>query len=76
MPYAVISIVNGTYHIDAECSTEQQALVSFHSRCTALWNAPDVSLATVKVVDQKLNTYGGHVETIMHVAEPEPETEE
>lgn len=76
MPYAVISIVNGTYHVDAECSTEQQALVAFHNRCTVLWNAPDVSLATVKVIDQRLNTYNGHVETIMHSPEPEPDETE
>ena len=55
MTYAIINVVNGTYSIFAEGITSlASAKVTFHSRCTVLWNAPDVATAMVMIADENL----------------------
>ena len=79
MTYAIINVVNGTYSIFAEGITSlASAKVTFHSRCTVLWNAPDVATAMVMIADENLDAVEGYKEFIHHevttpVAEETPE---
>lgn len=54
MKYAIIKVVNGNYAVEVETNDKKQANVNFHQLCTTLWNAEDVSLAFVAIVDQHL----------------------
>lgn len=75
MKYAVISNVNGVFKIESEHGDDlQAAIVNFHQKCAAFWNAPDVETAKVEVVDEALNVVDGKREFISHI-EPEPEEE-
>ena len=72
MKYAVVSVVNGNFKIDAEKGEDLQgAFVFFANRIAALWNASDVETAVVKVVDQNFNVVDNHEEHINHpIVEP------
>lgn len=60
MKYAVITFVNGTFKVEAECGENKaQARTFFYSKCATLSNAPDVVTAMVKVVDSQLDTVDG-----------------
>ena len=54
MQYALITMINGNWKIEVETNNLQQVLVNFHQKCATLWNASDVTLARVWVVDQML----------------------
>ena len=56
MKYAVAQCSNGNFSIVSEWTDENNAIVNFHSACTALWNAPDVEHATAVVIDEKFRT--------------------
>lgn len=74
MKYAVVQVINGNYSIYAEGITDlNSAKVSFHGRCQALWNAPDVITGCVVIVDEFLQCVGPYREVITHDA---PETSE
>ena len=77
MKYSVISVINGTFKIEAEYGENLQgAIVFFHQKCATLWNAEDVESARVEIVDQNLNVVDGKAETIIHpVIQPEPTPE-
>ena len=67
MTYAIINVVNGAYSVFAEGITDlASAKVTFHSRCTVLWNAPDVSTAMVMIADENLDAVEGYKEYIHH----------
>ena len=75
MKYAVISCTNGTFKVESEHGNDlQAAIVNFHNKCAAFWNAPDVLTAKVEVVDEALNVVDGKAEFISHI-ETEPEEE-
>ena len=69
MQYAIISVINGNWKIEQETNNLQNAKVNFHNKCAALWNASDVTLARVWIVDQSL----GQIESeeIYHEAQAE-----
>jgi len=74
MKLAVVDNVNGVFKVESEwnvpdAAAAQGAIVAFHSRCTVLWNAPDVAKATVKILDENLNLFGDYEETVTHVVE-------
>lgn len=72
MKYAIIQCINGNYSVFAEGITNiDSAKTTFHSRCAALWNAPDVITATVKIVDEQLDNAEGYREFITHSVETE-----
>ena len=74
MKITVVSVVNGNFNIDAEYeqSNLQGAIVFFHQRCATLWNAADVTTATVQILDENLRVVADKAETIAHpVIEPE-----
>lgn len=67
MYYSVISCINGSFKIEAECGDNmQQAFTVFHSTCTAFWNAQDVITGMVAVVDENLNVVSNKKEYISH----------
>jgi hypothetical protein len=68
MKYYVIHVSNGALQKDSitEHGTPESALVSFHQRCAALWNESAVIKATVKILDEQLDCYQDHTETITH----------
>lgn len=72
MKYAVVSIVNGNFSIDAEKGSDLQgAIVFYANRMAALWNAQDVETATLKIVDQNFNAVSGYECYVAHpVIEP------
>lgn len=69
MQYAIIKLVNGSWEVSVETNNLQTAKVNFHDMCKILWNAPDVSLARVWLVDQSLGQID--FEEITHSVEPE-----
>ena len=75
MNYAIIKVINGNYFIHAEGITNlDSAKTQFHGLCQALWNASDVTTATVKIVDEQLDTVEDYKEFIRHTqAQPTEE---
>ena len=70
----VEQVVNGNASVVAEFSdNEQAAKVSFHQTAAALWNAPDVIEANLKILNEHLDTFEGYSEYIYHAEEPAPE---
>ena len=70
MKYAIIKVVNGAYSIHAESITDiNNAKVQFHGLCQTLWNAQDVIMAKVMIVNEQLNCVDGYEEFIHHEAE-------
>ena len=69
MKYAIISVRNGNYFIDAESITNlESAKTQFHGLCQTLWNASDVIKATVKIVDENLDCVEDYKDYITHPA--------
>lgn len=67
MKYAIISVVNGNFKIEAEYGTNLQgAIVGFHDKCKNYWNAGDVISAVVMVVDENMACVEDKVERITH----------
>ena len=74
MKYALVSVVNGNFKIEAEYGeNEQGAFVGFHDKCKNYWNANDVVSAVVTVMDENLDVVEGKVEYISHAVEPTEE---
>lgn len=72
MKYAVIQVSNGANSVVAEGITSlDSAKTTFHQRCAALWNAPDVEFAAVIIVDNQLRLVNGYHEVISHEAPAE-----
>ena len=70
MKYAIVKVINGNYSIHAEGFTDiNNAKVAFHGLGQTLWNAPDVTTATVKIVDENLDNAEGYRDFITHPAE-------
>ena len=76
MKYSIIKVINGNYSIHAEGITSlDSAKVSFHGLCQTLWNAPDVTTATVIIADENLDAVEGYKEFITHAPQPEAPSE-
>ena len=77
MKYSIIKVINGNYSIHAEGITSlDSAKVSFHGLCQTLWNAPDVTTATVIIADENLDAVEGYKEFIAHAPQVSESTEE
>ena len=77
MKYAVLKVSNGSNSVVAEGYTDlNSAKVKFHQTCASLWNAPDVILGAVMVVDDSLRLVNGCHEIITHEAPTTETTEE
>ncbi len=65
--YAVLQVSNGTHTVAGEHITSpDSAKVQFHSVCSALWNAQDIILGAVMIVDSSNRIYNGYHEIISH----------
>lgn len=65
--YAVLQVSNGTHTVAGEhIASPNSAKVLFHSTCSALWNAQDVILGAVMIVDSSNRIYNGYHEIITH----------
>lgn len=53
-----------------------KAKVNYHQTLATLYNADDVLIAVVKIVDEFGNPMDGFREVVDHTPEPEPEEEE
>ena len=64
----VMSVVNGNLDLDGitEWTTRKGAMVKFHQRCAALWNAGGSVTATVKVLNEKLEMFESKTEKIAY----------
>ena len=70
MKFAIIKVINGNYFIHAEgIESIDSAKAQFHGLCQTLWNAPDVTTATVTIVNEKLDAAEGYKEVISHTEE-------
>lgn len=68
--FAVVSVVNGVFHIDSEWGDNLQgARIAFHQRCANLWNASEVAEAVVRLVNKDFVTYTNYYEGISHPQE-------
>lgn len=78
MRYSLIAVTNGNFAVKSEHGENKQAaLVAFHQLSAAYWNAPDVTTAMIKVVDENLDTVDGKMEYITHESvAPAPVVEE
>lgn len=76
MKYAVIATTNGNFAVKSEHGENKQAaLVAFQQLSASYWNAPDVTTAMIKVVDENLDTVDGKMEYITHDVQAEPVVE-
>lgn len=67
MKYAIITVSNGTYKVEAEgIKTIEAGKVAFHGKCQVFWNAPDVIDGTVMLADENLDAVEGYKEHIHH----------
>ena len=67
MKYTVLKVSNGSNSVVAEGMTSLDlAKTKFHQQCASLWNAPDVTLAAVMIVDDQLRLIDGYHEVITH----------
>ena len=73
--YAIATCINGNFKIEAEGLNEQQAKVLYHQKCAAFWNASDVLLGQVSILNQQLQVVGGYSEQIIHAVEPQEQGE-
>jgi len=63
--YAIQTVSNGNFAIAAEGITDiNLAKTNFHNSCSAYWNASDVELAAVSIVDEQLRIVDGYHEVI------------
>ena len=71
MKYSLIACTNGNFAVKSEHGENKQAaLVAFHQLSASYWNAPDVTSAMIKVVDENLDTVDGKMEYITHDVQP------
>lgn len=74
MKYYVIYVSNEALQTEqiTEWSNLDSAKAKFHDVCKILWNAPDVSTASVKILDSQLDNVEGYKEFISHPVVEEP----
>lgn len=68
MKLYVVTVVNGTMQTNkiTEWSDKDKAIVSFHQKCSSLWNDESVLTANVKILTETLDTFEGYSEYIEH----------
>lgn len=72
MKYAVISVINGNYRIEAEgFNSLDGAKVFFAGKWQTLLNTPDVITAEIAIVDENLDCVENYKEFISHEVQDE-----
>lgn len=75
MKYAIVKCTDGNFAVHAEGYTDiSRAKIAFHQLCAALWNDPNTTKATVKIVDEQLGCAEGYQEFISHPVEENNES--
>lgn len=69
MKYAIIRCTDTNFAVHGEYPTIEAAKIAFHQLCAALWNDPNTTKATVKIVDEQLDCADGYRESINKVPE-------
>lgn len=76
MKYAIIKCTGGNFAVHAEGYTDiANAKIAFHQLCAALWNDPNTTNATVRIVDEQLDCAEGYRESIHKGQEQTNESE-
>jgi len=66
MKLFVVQNANGNMTIVSEWANNPNgARQAFHNQCKNLWADKDTTKATVKILDEQLDTYEGYVEHII-----------
>lgn len=69
MKYAILKVINGNYFVHAEGITDVSAAkVQYHGLAQTLWNAQDVEIAMIMIVDENLDCVEKYKEYIHHEA--------
>ena len=66
MKYAVVCCSDTNYTIHSAHPTLKAAKIAFHQYSAALWNDPNITKATVKLVDEQLDCVEGYQELVIH----------
>lgn len=69
MKYYVMKSANGNVSIASEWTDINSAKVAYHDVCKAYWNAPDVIIGYVAILDSSFEVVEGYKECITHPEE-------
>lgn len=69
MKYYVMKSANGNVSIASEWTDINGAKVAYHDACKAYWNAPDVIIGYVAILDSSFEVVEGYKECITHPEE-------
>ena len=75
MKYYVEFVSNGSLQVNqiTEWSEKDKAIAKYHDICKTLWNAQDVTRATVAILDSEFNVVDDYREVITHEAQAQGE---
>lgn len=66
MKYYVVKSANGNMAIVSEWTDVDKAKVNYHDVCKTFWNAPDVIIGYVAILDSSFEVVEGYKECITH----------
>lgn len=66
MKYYVVKSANGNIAIVSEWTDVDKAKVNYHDVCKTFWNAPDVIIGYVAILDSSFEVVEGYKECITH----------
>lgn len=66
MKYYVVKSANGNMAIVSEWTDVDRAKVNYHDVCKTFWNAPDVIIGYVAILDSSFEVVEGYKECITH----------
>lgn len=69
MKYAIVKCTDTNFAVHGEYPTIEAAKIAFHQFSAALWNDPNTTKATVKIVDEQLDCVEDYREFIHHETE-------
>ena len=69
MKFYVMKSANGNVSIVSEWTDRDKAKVAYHDTCKILWNAPDVLIGYVAILDDSFEVIEGYKECITHPEE-------
>lgn len=75
MKYAIVKCTDTNFAVHGEYPTIEAAKIAFHQFSAALWNDPNTTNATVKIVDEQLDCVEDYREFIHHETEQTNESE-
>lgn len=64
MKYAIVKCTDTNFAVHGEYPTIEAAKIAYHQLSAALWNDPNITNATVKIMDEQLDCAEGYREFI------------